>query len=403
MINVKVSVIIPVYNVEKYIGKCLESVVNQTLEDIEIICVNDGSTDNSLRILEEYSLNDRRINIINKKNKGTSWARKTGLNAANGEFIAFIDSDDWVESDTLEKMYENAIQNNSDIVMLDFRFYNEVNDEYSDWPDYNIAKYFDEDVDFNNFIFDHKSIKIHLLNLSHTAWSKLYRAEFLSMYDDFYLGMDISLGEDVPFHVQVLLRAHRISYCNYKLYNYRTSNLNSICNLSVNNEKIFDIFRSIDTVENILVENSKMDVFRYEFFTFIIVQSIQWFNKCDIYLKNDFFNCMKEYFRKIDYDDDKIKCSSFYKNNYQNILNSYSYKEFDLNNKVSILKTTFKQDVEINFRKDIESQKQDYEKKLKIKDKTINEIIYSKSWNVTKPLRYFGEIMRILRNKNKPN
>jgi glycosyltransferase involved in cell wall biosynthesis len=403
MINVKVSVIIPIYNVEKYVGKCLDSVVNQTLKNIEIICVNDGSTDNSLRILEEYSQKDRRINIINKKNKGASWARKTGLNAAKGEFIAFVDSDDWVESDTFEKMYENAIQNNSDLVMLNFRFYDETKNEYSDWPDYNIAKYFDENVDFNNFVFDHNSIKIHLLNLSHTAWSKLYRSEFLSKYDDFYLEMAISLGEDVPFHVQVLLRANRISFCNYKLYNYRTSNLNSICNLSVNNEKIFDIFKAIDTVENILVENSKMDVFRYEFFTFIIVQSIQWFNECDMYLKNDFFNCMKKYFSKIDYDEDKIKCSSFYKNNYQNISNSYSYREFDLNNKILKLKTTIKNDVEINFKRDIESQKQDYEKKLEFKDRTINEIIYSKSWKVTKPLRYFGKIMRVLRDNNKIN
>ena len=93
MNNPKISVIIPVYNVEKYLSECLDSVISQTLKDIEIICVNDGSTDNSLQILKEYASKDTRIKIIDKENEGQGYARKVGLDVANGEYILFCDSD----------------------------------------------------------------------------------------------------------------------------------------------------------------------------------------------------------------------------------------------------------------------------------------------------------------------
>lgn len=111
----KVSVIIPVYNVEKYLRKCLDSVIHQTLTDIEIICVNDGSTDNSPDIINEYTKKDARIKIINQKNSGQSIARNTGIEAAHGEFIGFVDSDDWIDKNYFEKLYNTAIKNNADI------------------------------------------------------------------------------------------------------------------------------------------------------------------------------------------------------------------------------------------------------------------------------------------------
>ena len=114
----KVSVIIPVYNVEKYLRECLDSVINQTLKDIEIICVNDGSTDNSLQILEEYAQKDERIRIINQENRGQSVARNRGLDIALGEFIAFIDSDDYILPNTLQTMLDKAISTQSDIIMM---------------------------------------------------------------------------------------------------------------------------------------------------------------------------------------------------------------------------------------------------------------------------------------------
>lgn len=116
----KVSVIVPVYNVEKYLKRCLDSLINQTLSDINIICINDGSKDSSLQILEQYAQKDSRIVIYNQQNSGLSVARNTGLEHASGEYIGFVDSDDWVDLDFYEKLYNSAKNNNADIAVADF-------------------------------------------------------------------------------------------------------------------------------------------------------------------------------------------------------------------------------------------------------------------------------------------
>ena len=108
MNNIKISVVIPVYNTEKYLKKCIESIVNQSLKEIEIIIVNDGSPDNSYQIIEEYKEKDRRIIAVNQENGGISSARNKGIELAKGEYIIHIDSDDWIEQDYFSDMYKKA-------------------------------------------------------------------------------------------------------------------------------------------------------------------------------------------------------------------------------------------------------------------------------------------------------
>ncbi|MBR1776177.1 glycosyltransferase [bacterium] len=117
----KISVIVPVYNVEKYLRRCLDSLVNQTLKDIEIICINDGSTDKSFEILVEYANKYSQIVLINKINEGQSVARNMGIEKAKGEYIGFVDSDDYVDKDYFEKLYNAAIKTNCDIACAGFR------------------------------------------------------------------------------------------------------------------------------------------------------------------------------------------------------------------------------------------------------------------------------------------
>ena len=114
--NFLISVIVPVYNVEKYLRRCLDSIINQTYENLEIICVNDGSTDKSLFILEEYAARDSRINIISQENQGLSEARNRGLRCARGEYVSFIDSDDWIDGYYYESMVTKIYSDNVDIV-----------------------------------------------------------------------------------------------------------------------------------------------------------------------------------------------------------------------------------------------------------------------------------------------
>lgn len=127
---VKVSIIVPVYNVDKYLEKCLDSLINQTLKDIEIICVNDGSKDNSLKILEKYSQKDNRIIIINQDNAGVSVARNSGMKIAKGQYIGFVDSDDWVDLDFYEKLYNTAIANDADIAVSSIIRWRKYNKKY---------------------------------------------------------------------------------------------------------------------------------------------------------------------------------------------------------------------------------------------------------------------------------
>ena len=133
----KISVIIPIYNTQNYLEKCLDSVINQTFKDIEIICVNDCSKDNSLEILKKYSKKDKRIKIIDFiENKGPASARNEALNIAKGEYIAFIDSDDWIDLDFYEKLYNKAIKTKADIIKgANLQGY--YNDKYINYPDLN--------------------------------------------------------------------------------------------------------------------------------------------------------------------------------------------------------------------------------------------------------------------------
>lgn len=115
MEKIKISVIVPVFNAEKYLKMCLNSLVSQTLKNIEIICIDDGSTDNSLAILDKFKSKDDRIKIIKQKNYGVSMARNNGISEAQGEYIGFVDADDWVDKDFFEKLYNAAQKYNADI------------------------------------------------------------------------------------------------------------------------------------------------------------------------------------------------------------------------------------------------------------------------------------------------
>ena len=164
-----VSVIIPVYNVEKYLRECLDSVVNQTLKDIEIICVDDGSTDASLDILYEYREKDKRFKIITQKNLHAGVARNKGLKIAAGEYLSFLDSDDIFEPTMLEDMYNKAINDNSDIVVCSFYIYNE-NTKESKW-NLKINKKFVKMSPFSPI-----DIKDEIFNFSSpNAWTKLFK------------------------------------------------------------------------------------------------------------------------------------------------------------------------------------------------------------------------------------
>ena len=118
----KISIIIPVYKVEKYLSRCMDTILNQTLKDIEIILIDDGSPDNCPELCDEYAKQDNRVKVIHKNNEGLGFARNSGLEIATGEYVAFVDSDDYVKKSMFEELYNELKVNNLDVVFYNFRF-----------------------------------------------------------------------------------------------------------------------------------------------------------------------------------------------------------------------------------------------------------------------------------------
>ena len=227
----KISVIIPVYNVENYLGACLDSVHNQTLTDIEIICINDGSTDNSLNILNEYSKKDSRIRIITKENGGQATARNLGIKLAKGEYIAFVDSDDLIEPDMLEKLYTKAKDNNLDLAMCKIATYDNHTKEIKDNVWYYMLGVF---RDFEKDIFTHKDTKEFTCNIAVTPYNKIYKNSLLK--DNDILFPEGLIFEDEKFFFDVYLRAKRVSIVDEFLYYYRVNRKGSTVDISKEND-----------------------------------------------------------------------------------------------------------------------------------------------------------------------
>jgi glycosyltransferase involved in cell wall biosynthesis len=333
--NLKVSVIIPIYNAEKYLRKSLDSLINQTLKNIEIICINDSSTDDSLNILKKYAFSDNRIKIISKVNEGPGATRKTGLDNASGDYIYFIDSDDWIVENALEKLYENALSNDSDVVFLNFLMYNENEKKFNTYEN-NIAKHFNnEEIDFNHFTFTVNEIKPFLLNRFFATWTKFYKHSFFEKYDDFYFPKDL-LFQDVFFHVQVLLRANKVSYCPDELYIYRISNPNSITNTADKSMKTFHMFDAISNVEKFLIKTNKMNEYNIEFKLFVISHLNLHFERVSDDLSLQFFKKTKEKFIQLNLLESELKeMPEEYNAIYENFVgNMEKYGLFNSNNEV---------------------------------------------------------------------
>ena len=220
-----VSVLIPVYNVEKYLSRCLESIVKQTLTQIEIICVNDGSTDGSLEILEKYQKEDSRIIIINKENGGLPSARNAGLDRAKGKYVGFVDSDDFVEPNMFEKLYRTAEDEKSEIVICGANVFPEE-PRASQWlydclsPEYKKINGFDVATLF----FDVSSTPF--------LWRTLIKREIIEK-NHLRLQEDIMIGEDKAFQCKVYPLAKSITKIPDKLYNYFWYREGSLMNQTV--------------------------------------------------------------------------------------------------------------------------------------------------------------------------
>lgn len=296
----KVSVIVPVYNVEKYLDKCLNSLVNQTLKDIEIIVINDGSTDNSEKIIKKYQKKHKNIKYIKKNNGGVSEARNVGLEQATGEYIGFLDSDDWLEENMYEKLYNKAKKEDFDIVACDTQAIFPTKKTYIS----------------SNIKNDYVKNTELMIDAYAVIWNKIYKKEIIK---DIKFKKDMNFCEDVEFLYMVYSKVKKIGVLKEPLHNYlqREGSLTYVYD-----EKLYKLIEAMDDV----VEYYKKNKIYYKYKNELEYTYVR-------YLYATFIKRMaktrdkKEFNKAVKISIDKVqKMFPYYKKNkyfYQNIKGIY--------------------------------------------------------------------------------
>lgn len=255
MDNIKVSVIVPVYNAENFLEECMDSIVNQTLKEMEIICIDDGSSDDSLNILKNYSKMDSRVIILNQKNRGPGAARNKALNVARGEYVAFVDADDWIEEDALRYLYENS----NDADMLLFNSVERLPDGEVRKREYPVE---------SGETFTYHDYKELVMNSEIIVCSKLHKLSFIRENDLEF--SNSGLFEDVYFHTKSMITAKKLSHVDKIFYNYRKTEDNVRLSEYKSTNESFILLDILDDVKTLLIQEKVYDELEYNYFLFKI-------------------------------------------------------------------------------------------------------------------------------------
>lgn len=230
----QVSIIVPAYNVENYIERCLNSLVNQTFKDIEIITINDGSTDKSLELLNKYAKEDIRVSVIDLGDEGVSYCRNLGVEKANGKYIMFVDSDDWIDSNMIEAMYKKAEENKLDLVMCSYirEFKDHSKEKRFNLPEEIIYK---EDKVKNELLrklvgpVKEELSNPEMLDSLGTVWGKLYRTDILKENKIKFVDLkEIGSAEDTLFNIFTFNYLSKVMFLNKPMYHYWRDNPKSV-------------------------------------------------------------------------------------------------------------------------------------------------------------------------------
>lgn len=317
---VKISVIISVFN-EKTLRKCLDSVINQTFEEIEIICVIDEAVPNILRISKEYTNKDNRIIIVSHITMSIYETKNIGIEYATGEYILFVNSTDWLELDCLEKLYNNATSNNSDLVL--YNFIEHKNNETRE------IIYLDNknNIDFNHYSFNHYYNKRLLLNNIFFSNSKFYNASFLKSKSIKYNFADIF--DEIQFHIEVMVNTKKISYLPKTLYHFNKNDWESLKNHNLNFNKHLMIFYSLNDMRNILLTKGIFKDFKLEFIEFELEYINKYYSQLPADLKEEFYNNMRNEFVNWKLNSDLVKKIPYELYRFYSLVLAFeSYKNF---------------------------------------------------------------------------
>ena len=263
----RVSFIVPVYNVESYLSQCMESIFIQTVKDIEIICVDDGSTDRSGVMLDEYARIDQRVKVIHQNNQGLARARNVALKVASGEYIAFVDADDYIAPSMLEKTIVEADKTKADIVLFANSSFDNITGEITPAPWSLRVKQIPTKP------FSRKDCSDTLMMVTQApCWTKLYRRNFLQEHElEFQV---IPYAEDVVFTMLALGLAERISYVNEALFFYRSKRPGSLTSFA--DSRQLEVFRAYEKLYDELNRRGLFVELEYTFVQYVL-NSVNWY------------------------------------------------------------------------------------------------------------------------------
>ena len=377
---VKVSVIIPVFNEEKYIGQCLDSVINQTLTDIEIICVDDGSDDNSLSILYDYQKKDNRIKVISQENRGLSTTRNVALKQVTGDYVAFVDADDYLNPTTLDELYKVSVIYDVDFTISKLLNFDNKTGNIKTTPYYEM-EYLKRLV--GTRIFNFEDVKDKIFEMCVTAPGKLFKKEFIMQFK-FEDGL---LFEDNLFFIKCMLSADRVYFYDSYVYNRR---LHDSSITSSYFSKFSDVLIIYDKIEQELKKFGVYDELKVQMFNRKCRTTFMRFTQVED--KDDFFRAIKSDF--ISKRDTSIleKCSQRSRCIYESALDSDTPDEFELKVKLYDMNIrNGKLDLK-NNRLEIENQRLKIENENLLKNQ--KELLDSNSWKITEPLRNFKKFLK---------
>ena len=360
---VAVSVIIPVYNVEDYLNQCLLSVAEQTFEDFEAICIDDGSTDKSSQILKEFAENDSRFKIITQKNMGVSAARNHGLKEASGDYIYFLDSDDYIEKNALERLYTASKARNTDLIIFKLElFENEyVNSNYSNAPF------------LPSGVFNYHDFKKDVFRVDVTVYTKFFKKSLISD-KRFPEGL---IFEDNAFYADYIFDAERIYFLDECLYHKRVHDRSTISRASRNYMDLFEINRIIDLT---LQKRGLFDEFADILFCRKIDSIYYRFTLIQPKYKQSYYDLMKKDFSSKKDEYESFKNISFHhKNIFESVMNSEAPADLEMLVKVGRLK---------NKNKILKKENEEL-KKLN------SEILTSRSWRMTSLFRRIRRFFKL--------
>ena len=341
---VEISVIISVFE-EKNVRQCLDSVLNQTFEDVEIICIVDEAVPHLLWIVKEYA-KKYDLTIITHRNMTIYETRNIGIDYANGEYILFVNSTDWIDADCLKQLFINATSNDSDFVI-----YNYIEHEKEKTLDKIYLKT-EKNIDYNHYTFNHYYDKKLLLNNIFLFNSKFYKTSFLKDNNIKFDFQDIA--EDIKSHVKIMLSSKKISYLPKKLYHYNKLFEEDIQNHNLKFNKHLIIFEVFSAVQILLSENNIYEYFNLEFNEFKLYQSRKYFNNSPIELKEDFYNHLRTEFINWKLTSNILKEMPFELYRFYNLILTFeSYNKFE--NFIKNLNTNLKYIDKKEISKEIEN------------------------------------------------